>query len=77
MFTATGVGVRKNADNTVTVKVQVTDDRDGKAMWTREYTAKTVVEAQQHIQQDLKALMANETDATLNAAVVGQVLGTI
>lgn len=77
MFTATGIGARRNTDNTISIKVRITDDRDGHVVSVQEYTAGTVVAAQTKIQQDLQALRAAENDGTLNAAVVGQVLGTI
>lgn len=77
MFTATGIGVRKNADNTVTVKAQIVDDRNDKVMSTREYTAPTVMAAILLVRADLQVLLANENDATLNAAIVGQVLGSV
>lgn len=77
MFTATGLGVRKNSDNTVTIRAQVVDDRDGSVVWTRSYTAATVVAARAAILADLQALKNSETDATLTAAVVGIVLGSV
>lgn len=77
MFTATGIGAKKNADNTVTLRVQVTDDRDSSVVFTRNYTARSVIEARGLIQVDLQAQRDNETDQTLNAAVIGQVLGSI
>lgn len=76
MFTATGLGVRKNTDNSITVKVQVTDDRDGRRVYTREYEGATVVAIRALIALDLQALRNAETDATLTAAVVGVVLGS-
>lgn len=77
MFTALGIGVRKNADNTVTVKVQILDDRDQRVVSTDEYKGPTLMAVKAKIQADLETMRVNETDATLNAAVVGQVLGSV
>lgn len=77
MFTATGLGVRKNPNLTITVRVQVVDDRTQRVIDTLEYTGPTVVNVIGQIRADLQARANAETDATLTAAVVGQVLGTV
>lgn len=77
MFTAIGIGVRKNPDTSVTVKARITDDRDQSVKATREYTANTVLAIRALIQIDLDALKAAETDGALTLAVVGQVLGAV
>lgn len=80
MYQATGRSVVKNADATITVKVEITDDRTGKTVRFQTYTiaaAGFAVALRAAIATDLKALVAAETDAALNAAIVNVSLGSI
>lgn len=80
MYQAIGRAVRRNADNTFTVKVEILDDRESGAEKTagvREWKVSTMTELRQKVKTELETLKAAEQDATLNAAVVGIVLGEI
>lgn len=80
MYQALGRAVVRNADTTITVKVEVVDDRTGNSVGFRTYTLPTVgfvLALRAAIKADLRAVVAAETDATLNAAVVNVQLGSI
>jgi hypothetical protein len=53
------------------------DDRTGTSVGFRSYTVASKPALMAAILADLQALKAAENDATLNAAIVGQLLGQI
>lgn len=75
MFTATGIGASANRDGTITVKVRIVDDRTNTTVDTRDYTAKDLNAVKDLITADLQARREAESDAVLNKAITGQVLG--
>jgi hypothetical protein len=78
MFQAIGRSAARNPDNTFNVKVELMDDRTGTSVGFRTYSnvaSKAALQAA--VLTDLQALRAAETDAALNAAIVGQLLGQI
>jgi hypothetical protein len=77
MFQALGRAVTRNPDTTFTVRVEITDDRTGTSVGFRSYTVASKPALMAAILADLQALKAAENDATLNAAIVGQLLGQI
>lgn len=79
-YSAIGRKVNKNADTTITVKVEILDDRTGNSVRFQDYTlpaAGFAAALRAAIVADLKALVAAESDATLNAAIVNVQLGSI
>lgn len=77
MFTAIGIGASSNRDLTITVRARIVDDRTEQTIDTRDYTAKDLTAVQALIQADLVARREAESDAVLNKAVTGTVLGSI
>lgn len=79
-YQAIGRKVNKNADTTITVKVEILDDRTGNRVRFQDYTlpaAGFAAALRAAILVDLKALVTAESDATLNAAIVNVQLGAI
>jgi hypothetical protein len=77
MYQAIGRAVKKNADGTYTVKVEIQDDRTGATVRFGDYTVNTMLTLRQLIAADLQTLVAAETDATLSKAFVNVQLGSI
>lgn len=80
MYQAIGRTVIKNADTTITVNVEIIDDRTAARVRFQKYTLPAqgfAAALKAAITVDLKALVAAESDATLNAAIVGVQLGSI
>lgn len=77
MFTATGVSVRRNRDQTITVRVQIVDDRSGRPIEIKEFTGMGVQAVQAAVQEDLRTRQQKEVDTVLESAIVGQVLGEV
>ncbi len=80
MYQAMGRAVRRNLDNTLTVKVDILDTRRPEAsrlVRTQEYKVAGLSALAAAIRTDLLALQAGEQDAALNAAVVGVILGEV
>lgn len=77
MYHAVGRGAQKNADGTVTIKVEFVDDRTDKMLRFETYTATSLQVVQEQISRDLRSLVAAESDTALSTAVVGQILGSI
>lgn len=77
MFQAIGRGVKKNADNTFTAKVEFIDERTTKSIRLQPFTVTSIAELRQKVRAELQTLRDNEQDATLNAAIVGIILGEI
>jgi hypothetical protein len=76
MFTAWGAGAIKNRDNTITVKVKITDDTQH-FVAAADYTARDLDAVKALIQADLEARVDAVTDEALQAAVVGKELGSV
>lgn len=76
MLTAWGAGAIKNRDNTITVKVKITDDKLT-LLEVKEYTARDLDAVKALIQADLESRKAAETDITLQLAIVGVNLGSV
>lgn len=74
-FSAIGRAVQKDQDGTLHVRVEI-QDGDGKMIRFESYEAKSLAEIQALAKKDLDALIAREADATLSAAVVGQLLAS-
>lgn len=80
MYQALGRAAHRNADNTITVKVEIVDDRTGDTVRFQDYTLPSAgfkVALLQAVRADLQQLVANETDAALNAAIVNVQLGSV
>lgn len=77
MFSAIGIAARKNPDGTVTVKVEIRDDRINRPIGQQTYTGATLQAIKAQVRADLQARRDAETDATLTAAVVGQVIESV
>ena len=80
MYQALGRGVMRNPDNTISVKIEIVNDRTGETVRFQDYTLPAVgfaLALRGAIKADLQALVAAETDATLNAAIVNVQLGSI
>lgn len=79
-YQALGRAVFRNANNTITVKVEIIDDRTAESVRFQDYVlpaAGFAVALRAAVRADLQALVAAETDATLNAAIVNVQLGSI
>lgn len=79
-YQAIGRGVVRNANNTISVKVEIIDDRTGQSVRFQDYTLPQVgfvAALRAAVRGDLQALVAAETDAALNAVVVNVQLGSI
>lgn len=80
MYQAIGRKVNKNGDGSITVKVEILDDRTGASVRFQDYTLAAAGFAQAlraAVNADLRTLVAAETDATLNAAIVNVQLGSV
>lgn len=77
MYQAIGRAVVKLPNGKFTVKVEIVDDRMGRTVRFESYTVASMSALQAAIALDLNALSSAETDATLSAAVVGVVLGSL
>lgn len=80
MFQAIGRGVQKNANNTITVKVEfLRDVENGTQQQVRveAITADTLVDLRKQVVVALKSMKAAEQDIALNDAIVGVILGEI
>lgn len=80
MYQALGRSVVRNGNGTITVKVEIIDDRTANSVRFQEYVlpaAGFAVALRAAVHADLQTLVANETDAALNAAVVNVQLGTV
>lgn len=77
MYQALGRSVRRNPDNTFTVRVEIIDDRISKSVRFQSYTVSTMQELRAAVTVDLQALRASEQDAALNAAVVDIVIAQL
>lgn len=77
MYSVYGRGVTKHADGSVTVKAEFVDDRTSRTVRIADYTGPTVNDIRWQITQALQSLVTSGTDAALEAAVVGQLLGSI
>lgn len=77
MFTARGAGAKRNADTTVTVRADVTDDRTNKVVQTVEVTGTNLADVKRQLDTQLGQLAAAEDDSALSKAVVGRVLSTV
>lgn len=76
MYSAFGRSATTTPKGTLVVRVEIVDDRTAATVRFETYTG-TLEEIQQAIAKDLQALSASETDATVSAAVVGKLLGSI
>lgn len=72
-FQAIGRGARRTSAG-IEVNVEIQDSTTMRQLKFQTYTGKTLVAIQKQIQADVDALAANEQDATLSQAVVGQLL---
>lgn len=80
MYQALGRTVVKNANGTISVKVEIVDDRTGQTAGFRDYTLPQIgfsASLRAAVKTDLQALVAAETDAALSAAIVNVQLGSI
>lgn len=77
MYQAIGRAVKKNANGSFTVKVEIQDDRTAATVRFHEYTVRSLLELRQAITADLQSLVSAETDAALSQAFVGVQLGSI
>lgn len=75
-YSAIGVGVTKNADNTITVKAQIRRDEDGKSIEFVTLTGPSIANLKAQLQTAVDAKVDAEKDQALNAAIVGIVLVT-
>lgn len=79
-YLALGRTVFRNANTTITVKIEIVDDRTGNSVRFQEYNlpaAGFAAALRAAVKADLQALVAAESDATLNAAIVNVQLGSI
>lgn len=77
MLTATGLGARRNADGSVTIKVSITDEsRKGASIQVQELTGPDLQTLKQQIADQLRAADTANDDDVLSAAVVGVILAT-
>lgn len=77
MYSAYGRAVIRHADGSLTIKVEFVNDQTTRTVRITDYTGLTVNDVRWQITQALQDLITSDTDAALQAAVVGQLLGSI
>lgn len=76
MYQALGRGVRRNANTTFTVKVEIQNDQ-GKQVKVEEFTVSSMNELKQKCRDALQAVVDAERDVSLTTAIVNQLLAQI
>lgn len=77
MYSVYGRGASKNADGSITIKVDIVNDQTGASVRVQAYTGASVKDIQEQIRSDLQAMVAAQVDVALSTAVVGKLLGSI
>lgn len=77
MYSVFGRGAQRNADGTVTIKVEVINDRTEQSIAYATYTGASLQAVEAAIAADLRSRVAAEDDAALSEAVVGKLLGSL
>lgn len=77
MYQALGRAVKRNADGSITARVEFIDERTNKTVRFEDITAATVPLIKQACRDGVRDLVDREKDATLNAAIVNVMLAQV